>query len=330
MVAKKVLARHSATQHSITQHRTAEAMSLAIARLAHSRPLSFMTARVTSQALKSRMTISQRFLATSTGTKPVDSLFSDLTSSVDKKSKELASKKETDVESEADADTDASVIQYVEPENDEKLQEYLNPKPYLTVESLLTPLKREIYHANVAKNGFFKNKDLVKLKDGASYTLNLTQQQIEALEPSVYLRSWRIKSSVKKTNIVLRALKNLPLKKAITQLHFMEKKVARDLVEMLERGVKDAEKMNYDPNDLYISESWVHTDGHWLKRVDCKGRGRAGIFTFKWVSVRFLLKTSQTKKRLAYLAAERDANKKVSCAVSKGKVKGNAPGFYRW
>ncbi|GAV28954.1 hypothetical protein PMKS-002432 [Pichia membranifaciens] len=284
-------------------------------------------------ALRTRLNVSNRFLATSTGTKPGESLFSDLTSSVDKESKALAQKKRSEsgsADADANADTDASVIQYVEPEQDKKLQEFLNPKPYLTVETLLTPLKKEIYLANVAKNGFFKNMDLVKLKDGASYTLNLTQQQIEALEPSVYLRSWRIKSSIKKTNIVLRALKDLPLKKAITQLHFMEKKVARDLVEMLERGVKDAEKMNYNADDLYISESWVHTDGHWLKRVDCKGRGRAGVFTFKWVSVRFLLKTSQTKKRLAHLAAERDANKKIVCAVSKGKVKGNAPGFYRW
>lgn len=308
-------------------------MSLAIARLAHVRPLSFMTARVTYQAMRSRQTVCQRFLATSTGTKPGESLFSDLTSSVDKESKTLAQKQGAESVSaggDGDGDTDASAIQYVEPEQDQKLQEFLNPKPYLTVDTLLTPLKKEIYVANVAKNGFFKNMDLVKLKDGASYTLNLTQQQIEALEPSVYLRSWRIKSSVKKTNIVLRALKDLPVKKAITQLHFMEKKVARELVEMLERGVKDAEKMNYNPDDLYISESWVHTDGHWLKRVDCKGRGRAGVFTFKWVSVRFLLKTSQTTKRLAHLAAERDANKKVFCAVSKGKIRGNAPGFYRW
>lgn len=261
-------------------------------------------------------------------TKPADSLFSDLTSTID--AKKAASKGEEQNNVAVADESDASIIQYVEPENDEKLQSFLNPKPYITTDSLLTPLKRDIYAANVKKNGFFKNMDLVKLSDGNSYTLNLSEKQIEALEPSVYLRSWRIKASIKKTNIVLRALKNLPLKKAITQLHFMEKKVSRDLVEMLERGVKDAERMNYNVDDLYIAESWVHTDGHWMKRVDCKGRGRAGVLTFKWVSVRFLLKTSQTKRRLAYLLEKRNSNKNVSSFISGGKIKGNAPGFYRW
>lgn len=275
--------------------------------------------------IRARMPAGLRTMATN---KPVDSLFSDLTSSVDKK---RAAGKETANNNVAVAEEgDSGVIQYVEPEKDSKLQEFLNPEPLISVDTLLTPLKKEIYLANVAKNGFFKNMDLVKLKDGNSYTLNLSQKEIEALEPSIYLRSWRIKGSIKKTNIVLRALKNLPLKKAITQLHFMEKKVSRDLSEMLERGVEDAQKMNYDVDDLYVAESWVHTDGHWMKRVDCKGRGRAGVMTFKWVSVRFLLKTKQTQRRLKYLASQRANNKDVRTFVSKGKIRGNAPGFYRW
>lgn len=256
-------------------------------------------------------------------TKPVDSLFSDLTKSAEGKA---VSNNNVAVAEESDSAT----IQYIDPKEDTKLQKFLNPDPYLTVDALLTPLKRDIYNENVRVNGFFKNKATVTLKDGNQYTLDLSQKEIEALEPSIYLRSWRIKSSVKKTNIVLRALKDLPLKKAITQLHFMEKKVSRDLVEMLERGLKDAEKMNYNVDDLYISESWVHTDGNWMKRVDCKGRGRAGVMTFKWVSVRFLLKTSQTKNRLSYLLKRRDENKSVNTFISQGKIRGGAPGFYRW
>lgn len=268
-----------------------------------------------------------RYLATAN--KPVDSVFSDLTASVENDKSNIINNTGL-AAADQESDADPSTIQYTEPENDEKLQNFLNPSPYFTVDSLLTPLKREIYNANVKKNGFFKNKDLTKLKDGNSYTLNLSLKEIEALEPSIYLRSWRIKYSIKKTNIVLRALKNLPLKKAITQLHFMEKKVSRDLVEMLERGVKDAEKMNYNVDDLYIAESWVHTDGNWVKRVDCKGRGRSGIYTFKWVSVRFLLKTNQTKNRLAYIAQQRELNRKTPPVISAGKIRGNAPGFYRW
>lgn len=214
-------------------------------------------------------------------------------------------------------------------ENDAALQAYLNPKPVLAAEKLLSPLKRELYKLNVAQNGFFKNGAPLQLA-GAKYELKLSHPEIEALEPSVLLRSWRIKSSVKKTNIVLRALKGLPLKKAITQCHFMEKKVAGEIAEMLERGVRDAAAMNYDADKLYVDQLWVHTDGQWVRRVEWKGRGRMGILTHRYVSVRVLLKSEQTKKRVCYEAAQRRAGRKVLNKVDNGKVKGKLPGFYRW
>ncbi|KAH3660084.1 hypothetical protein OGAPHI_007289 [Ogataea philodendri] len=205
------------------------------------------------------------------------------------------------------------------PEQDTRLQEYLNPEPFLATKSLVSPLKSQLFNENVKKNGFFINDEIMKLGD-ESYKLHLTRDEIQALEPSVYLRSWRIKSSVKKTNIVLRALKDMPLKKAITQLHFLQKKVARPLAEMLERGVEDAKKMGYDPNKLYISESWVHTDGQWVKRPDFKGRGRSGIFLHRYVSVRFLLKSEQTQKRLAYESEQRLLRKPVWNNLTKTKI----------
>lgn len=221
-------------------------------------------------------------------------------------------------------------IHYVEPEKDDKLQEFLAGKPYKTVNSLLSPLKRRLFLDNVKQNGFFKNGDVVELPDGTSYKLKLSREEIEALEPSIYLRSWRIKSSVKKTNIVLRALKDLPLKKAITQLQFMQKKVARDLTEMLERGMKDAETMKYDVNKIYIDQAWCHTDGRWKKRLDCRARGRTGIITHKWISVRLLLKTDQTQKRLAYEDKQRKLNKQPIVELNGGKMVGPCTGFYKW
>lgn len=214
-------------------------------------------------------------------------------------------------------------------ENDVQLQEYLNPKPILSKDSLLSPLKKQLYQLNVAKNGFFKNGTPLKL-NGDQYEMKLSREEIEALEPSVLLRSWRIKSSVKKTNIVLRALKGLPLKKAITQCHFMEKKVSNEIAEMLQRGVKDAEAMNYDVNKLYVDQLWVHTDGQWVRRVEWKGRGRMGVLTHRYVSIRILLKSEQTTKRIKFEENKREMNKKVENKVNLGKIKGSLPGFYRW
>ena len=258
------------------------------------------------------------------------SLFGSLTPNVSTKDQLIKEDKPKSEEEELEETTSPSEIKYIAPDEDTKLQEYLHPKPYKTVNSLLSPLKRRLYLENVKENGFFKNGDEVKLPDGNKYTLKLTREEIEALEPSIYLRSWRIKSSVKKTNPVLRALKDLPLKKAITQLHFMQKKVARELAEMLDRGLKDAERMEYDPNKMYVSESWVHFDGSPLKRVECKGRGRSGIITQRYVSVRFLLKTSQTLKRLEYEERKRKNSKPVKSFLTGQKIRGPVTPFYRW
>ncbi|GMG18286.1 unnamed protein product [[Candida] boidinii] len=99
---------------------------------------------------------------------------------------------------------------------------------------------------------------------------------------------------------------------------------------MLEKGLEDAKLMNYNPNDIYISESWVCTDGRWQRRVECKGRGRTGIITHRYVNVRFLLKTNQTLKRLEFENNKRETNKKVNCNLTKEKIRGPAAGFYKW
>ncbi|GME75056.1 unnamed protein product [[Candida] boidinii] len=277
-------------------------------------------------------------LATPTKTTNENSFFGELTSNIDTTKGKLVPKQENKDVTESESKNVSSssegsnedAIKYVLPENDLKLQKHLNQKPYKTVNSLLSPLKRKLYLENIKKNGFFINNEIIKLQDGSKYKLTLKKEEIEALEPSIYLRSFRIKSSVKKTNIVLRALKNLPLKKAITQLHFMHKKISRELVEMLEKGLEDAKLMNYNPNDIYISESWVCTDGRWQRRVECKGRGRTGIITHRYVNVRFLLKTNQTLKRLEFENNKRETNKKVNCNLTKEKIRGPAAGFYKW
>ncbi|CDK28838.1 unnamed protein product [Kuraishia capsulata CBS 1993] len=225
--------------------------------------------------------------------------------------------------------SDPSVVKYLDPAKDAALQEYLNPAPMKTVETLLSPLKREIYEANVKRNGFFKNGE-VEVVNGETYKLQLSKPEIEALEPSIYLKSWRIKYTPKKTNIVLRALKDLPLKKAITQVHFINKKVTKDLDEMLTRGVEHAKRMNYDPNDMYVAESWVGSDGEWVNRPEFKGRGRVGILTHRYVNIRILLKSKQTQARLNWERLERLKKKAVKTPLPNLTVRGPAPGFYKW
>lgn len=175
----------------------------------------------------------------------------------------------------------------------------------LASQSLLSPLKREIYEANCKINGGFYKKDtIVKLPNSSErYKLKLTKREIEVLEPSVYVQSYRIKSSMKKATLLLRLLGGLDVMKAISQCHFSNKKIAREVAELLQKGVKDGQKLGLKPEDLYISQIWTGSDGFWRKRVEFKARTRIGIISHPYIHVRCILRTkSVTKRRLAYEA----------------------------
>lgn len=229
---------------------------------------------------------------------------------------------------------DPKEIRYINPKDDVKLQEFLHPDPIIAINELLTPLKKEIYLANVAKNGFFKNEDSVSLANGKSYKLKLSREEIEALEPSIYMKSYRIKSSMKKATVVLRLLRELKVKTAITQCNFTTKKIAREASDLLRRGLKDAEKFGYNSSNLYISQIWTGSDGYWSKRMEAKGRGRSGVITHRYIHIRCILKTDQTLKRLAWekeLKAQRLKERRpLNNPLVNTPIRSKVQGYYKW
>lgn len=216
-------------------------------------------------------------------------------------------------------------------ESDAEYQKYVQKTfpPLVSETHFLSPLKRKVYLANVSKNGFFKNGETVAVgKD--KYTLKLTRQEIEALEPGLYLKSYRIKSSTKKVTLVTRLVGGMPLLAAITQCQFGLKKVLRELAELLQRGVDKAPLLKLDPQDLYISQIWSGSDGKADKLMDIKGRGRLGVIRFRYAHVRVVLKTSQTKRRLAWEQQQKQAAKPAWDALASHKLRGVAPGHFGW
>ncbi|CCE66124.1 hypothetical protein TPHA_0O01570 [Tetrapisispora phaffii CBS 4417] len=197
----------------------------------------------------------------------------------------------------------------------------------------LSPLKRRIYEQNCKDNGgFFKKNAIVRLPSTKEeYRLTLNQQELDALEPSVYLQSYRLKSSMKKTTQVLRMINGIDLKKAITQCHFSKRHVAKEIEELLKRGIEDAQKLKLDPNDLYISQIWCGSDGSWRKNMEFKGRGRVGIISHPWVHVRCILKTkSVTKKRLEFEKDLKELKKKPWIQLPDKPVRGVTNNVYKW
>ncbi|AET40790.1 mitochondrial 54S ribosomal protein uL22m Ecym_6418 [Eremothecium cymbalariae DBVPG len=221
-------------------------------------------------------------------------------------------------------------------QSDSELNEYIvkQQQPIkLAPDLLLSPLKRQIYEANCKLNGGFYKKDtIVRLPNSsAEYKLKLSREEIDALEPSVYVKSYRIKSSMKKATLLLRLLNGLDLKKAITQCHFSDKGISREVGELLQKGLEDGRKLGLDENDLYISQIWTGSDGVWGKRVDIKGRGRAGVIRHRFVHIRCILKTkSVTKKRLEYENSLKELRKKPWVQLADKPVRGSMGGVYRW
>ncbi|CAG61150.1 uncharacterized protein GVI51_J11011 [Nakaseomyces glabratus] len=242
-----------------------------------------------------------------------------------------AAVKSTDDSGEISVDKDSITF-----EKDEVLQNYIREqfqKEALAPELLLSPLKRQVYELNCKQNGgFYKEDTVVTIPETKEkYKLKLSRQELEALEPSIYLRSYRLKYSTKKAIHLLRMLSGLDVKKAITQCHFSDKKIARDLAELFQKGIEDGKKLGLDADDLYISQIWSGNDGYLQKRVEYKGRGRIGIIRHRHIHVRCILKThSVTKKRLEYEKQLKEQNKKPWVQLADRPIRGVPGNAYKW
>lgn len=205
--------------------------------------------------------------------------------------------------------------------NDPEVREFSHPEAQSAVEKLLSPLKRQVFEKMIADHGRYIKDQLVKLEDGRTFKLQLSKEELEVLEPSVYLQSYRIKSSTKKTYPFLRMLRQMDLHKAITQCHFSAKKVSRETGAMLERGIEQAESLGLNPEELYIEQIWVGKDGFEPKRIDFKGRGRMGIITHKYVHVKAILRRKSYKAAKVAAIVDKVDHQKVWQQLQSRKIK---------
>lgn len=256
--------------------------------------------------------------------------------SKDKVLENISNRLEMSMEDEGETGGESNYKETLTPENDKELQDFLRSKRQYekpSQEILLSPLKRQIYELNCRANGgFYKADTVVKLpKSDKKYKLHLTKEEIEILEPSLYLQSYRIKSTLKKATKFLRMFRGLDLQKGITQCHFSKKGLGKDIGDLLEQGLKDAKTMGLDANDLYISQIWTGSDGSWMKRVDIKGRGRMGIITHRYIHVKCVLKSkSVTLKRLEHESQLKQERRKPWIQLANEPIRGVMGGAYRW
>ncbi|CAI8492162.1 hypothetical protein ACO0OL_003577 [Hanseniaspora opuntiae] len=232
----------------------------------------------------------------------------------------------------------------------------LPPKPVVEMKGVVSPLKAILYKKNVEEHGFFKfDKEITH--EGRVYKVNFTPEELEALEPSVYVESYRIKSSLKKAYLFLSFLSHkdysrnnaganinwklieyrnrnnefkFTVEEAITQLQFQKKKLGKVTADLLKRGLENGEALNIPKEKLYLDKIWVGNDGGRQKQIDIKGRGRRGILEHNWIHIKCILKNSDISlKRMKY---EQDVRqfKRLELKTKPTLLRGPASGVYKW
>jgi ribosomal protein L22 len=230
------------------------------------------------------------------------------------------------------SDEDEKPKKVMTPQNDPDLIAFYEKKAKgkaVRVDKFVHPLKVALYNKNVEQNGFFKNHQVVE-HEGKKYKLSLTPTEIDILEPSIYLQSYRIKSSMKKATIVNRMVRKFNVNLAINQLHFNPKKMATELEKLLKRGLEEAKLLNLNGSELYIDQLWTGSDGKWRKRLDIKGRGRHGILHHRYVHLKCILKTKQTLDRLDWEKNQKELHSKPRTILINDPLNFKVRGWYKW
>ena len=94
--------------------------------------------------------------------------------------------------------------------------------------------------------------------------------QVEALAKVVNLRT-----SPRKLNLVAQSIRGLPVQRALNELEFSRKRIAKDVRKALYSAVSNAENNhNLDIDSLVVAEAYVGKNLV-MKRFSARARGRA-------------------------------------------------------
>ncbi len=97
-------------------------------------------------------------------------------------------------------------------------------------------------------------------------------RRVEANQAMAYCNS--IRTSPRKLNLVARSIRGLSAEKAVAELSFSKKRIAKTALGVLQSAIANAEnnhQLNIDK--LYVSEAYVGK-GLVMKRMHARGRGR--------------------------------------------------------
>ena len=93
-------------------------------------------------------------------------------------------------------------------------------------------------------------------------------------DTTAFAKSGLVKTSTYKATLVADLIRNMKASEATLQLRFCKKKVAEDMLKVLNAAIANAENNHsLDIDTLYVSEIYVER-GPYLKRFTARARGR--------------------------------------------------------
>ncbi|MCE2991537.1 MAG: 50S ribosomal protein L22 [Candidatus Jidaibacter sp.] len=88
-----------------------------------------------------------------------------------------------------------------------------------------------------------------------------------------------VKGSVQKINLVCKLISRMKVDQAVLQLKFLRKRVAKDVADVLNSAISNAQNnLGMDVDNLYVSKIMVGK-AFALRRFHARGRGRASKIT---------------------------------------------------
>ena len=119
--------------------------------------------------------------------------------------------------------------------------------------------------------------------------------KIETIKKS-FARAKSIRTSPQKLNLVARSIRGLGIKQAIDQLTFSRKRIAKEVLKVLNSAIANAENnFGLDIDRLKVDEAYVGKSLV-MKRMRPRARGRAARILKPFSKLTIVLKEEEEKK----------------------------------
>lgn len=124
-----------------------------------------------------------------------------------------------------------------------------------------------------------------------------------------------VRSSAQKLNIIAASIRGKEASKALTQLRFEKRRVAREVYKVLQAAVANAENNHgLDVDRLYVAEAWTGRS-FVMKRFHARGRGKSSGIEKSFSNLTIVVKQREEGNKQMTAKRAKGLSKKTATAA---------------